>query len=52
MPGEMITEESRPILEFLLMLCEIGSHYPGFATDIHGAYKQDDGRYKVKIIVE
>lgn len=52
MPGEIITEESRPILEFLLMLCEIGSHYPGFATDIHGAYKQDDGRYKVKIIVE
>ncbi|OOF54831.1 lysine decarboxylase LdcC [Rodentibacter genomosp. 2] len=52
MPGEMITEESRPILEFLLMLCEIGAHYPGFATDIHGAYKQDDGRYKVKIIVE
>lgn len=52
MPGEMITEESRPILEFLLMLCEIGSHYPGFATDIHGAYKQDNGRYKVKIIVE
>ncbi|OOF66294.1 lysine decarboxylase LdcC [Rodentibacter sp. Ppn85] len=52
MPGEMITEESRPILEFLLMLCEIGTHYPGFATDIHGAYKQDDGRYKVKIIVE
>lgn len=52
MPGEMITEESRSILEFLLMLCEIGSHYPGFATDIHGAYKQDDGRYKVKIIVE
>ncbi|HHS0406470.1 TPA: lysine decarboxylase LdcC [Haemophilus influenzae] len=52
MPGQMITEESRPILEFLLMLCEIGSHYPGFATDIHGAYKQDDGRYKVKIIVE
>lgn len=52
MPGEMITEESRPILEFLLMLCEIGAHYPGFATDIHGAYRQDDGRYKVKIIVE
>lgn len=52
MPGEMITEESKPILEFLMMLCEIGAHYPGFATDIHGAYRQDDGRYKVKIIVE
>ncbi|THA22503.1 lysine decarboxylase LdcC [Histophilus somni] len=50
MPGEMITEESRAILEFLVMLCEIGTHYPGFETDIHGAYRQDDGRYKVKII--
>lgn len=28
MPGEMITEESRPVLEFLQMLCEIGAHYP------------------------
>ncbi|VDR29166.1 Lysine decarboxylase, inducible [Raoultella terrigena] len=27
MPGEMITEESRPVLEFLQMLCEIGAHY-------------------------
>ncbi|MDR0805877.1 MAG: lysine decarboxylase LdcC [Enterobacteriaceae bacterium] len=50
MPGEMITEESRPILDFLMMLCEIGAHYPGFETDIHGAYRQDDGRYKVKIL--
>ncbi len=25
MPGEMITEESRPVLEFLQMLCEIGA---------------------------
>ena len=32
MPGEMITEESRPVLEFLQMLCEIGAHYPGFES--------------------
>ncbi|MGL4455461.1 MAG: lysine decarboxylase CadA [Plesiomonas sp.] len=50
MPGEMITEESRPVLDFLQMLCEIGAHFPGFETDIHGAYRQDDGRYTVKII--
>ncbi|EIW9802408.1 lysine decarboxylase LdcC [Salmonella enterica subsp. enterica serovar Senftenberg] len=50
LPGEMITEDSRPILDFLLMLCEIGAHYPGFETDIHGAYRQDNGRYTVKII--
>lgn len=25
-------------------------HYPGFETDIHGAYRQPDGRYTVKVI--
>lgn len=52
MPGEMITEESRPVLEFLQMLCEIGAHYPCFETDIHGAYRQADGRYTVKVLKE
>lgn len=52
MPGEMLTEESRPVLDFLLLLCEIGAHYPGFATDIHGAYRQEDGSYTVKVIKE
>ena len=52
MPGEMITEESRPVLEFLQMLCEIGAHYPGFETDIHGAYRQADGSYTVKVLKE
>ncbi|MBW7981367.1 lysine decarboxylase CadA [Enterobacillus tribolii] len=50
MPGEMLTEESRPVLDFLQMLCEIGAHYPGFETDIHGAYRQADGRYTVKVL--
>lgn len=50
MPGEMLTEENRATLEFIQMLCEIGSYYPGFDTDIHGAYKQIDGRYTVKVI--
>ncbi|MDN0087646.1 lysine decarboxylase LdcC [Yersinia nurmii] len=50
MPGEMITEESRAVLDFLLMLCAIGEHYPGFETDIHGAHLTDDGRYMVKVL--
>ncbi len=50
MPGEKLTEKNRPVLDFLLMLCEIGARYPGFDTDIHGAYRQADGRYTVKII--
>lgn len=50
MPGEMLTEENRSTLQFIQMLCEIGKWYPGFETDIHGAYRQPDGRYKVKVI--
>jgi lysine decarboxylase len=52
MPGEMVTKESKCILDFLLMLCEIGEKYPGFETEIHGAYRQSDGRYMVKILTE
>ncbi|AHF74709.1 Lysine decarboxylase inducible [Candidatus Sodalis pierantonius str. SOPE] len=50
MPGEMITEGSRAVLDFLLMLCSIGQHYPGFETDIHGAELTDDGRYWVRVL--
>ncbi|HFP0916440.1 TPA: lysine decarboxylase LdcC [Escherichia coli] len=50
LPGEMITESSRPVLEFLLMLCEIGNYYPGFETDIHGLYRKADNRYTAKVI--
>lgn len=50
LPGEKITEESKPVLDFLLMLVEMGKYFPGFATDIHGAYPQEDGRYTVQVI--
>ncbi len=50
MPGEMITESSRAVLDFLLMLCTIGEHYPGFETDIHGATLTEEGRYRVRVL--
>ncbi|MFM4718264.1 lysine decarboxylase CadA [Aeromonas bivalvium] len=50
LPGEMVTADSQPVLEFLEMLCEIGAHYPGFETDIHGLYRQADGSYTVKVL--
>lgn len=50
MPGEVLTKDNRAVLDFLLMLCEIGEHFPGFETDIHGAYRQADGTYTVKVI--
>lgn len=49
LPGEKITNESIKMLEFLITLCEIGKHYPGFETEIHGISKEDD-EYFVKII--
>lgn len=52
MPGEVITEESRAVLDFLLMLCTIGRHYPGFETDIHGATLTEDGRYLVRVLCD
>ena len=50
MPGEMLTADNRAVLDFMLMLCEIGEHFPGFETDIHGAYRQPDGSYPVKVL--
>lgn len=50
MPGEMITEESRAVFDFLLMLCTIGSHYPGLETNIQGAILTDDRRYLVRVL--
>ncbi|MGL5036213.1 MAG: lysine decarboxylase LdcC, partial [Aeromonas sp.] len=50
LPGEMVTNDSLPVLEFLEMLCEIGTHFPGFETDIHGLYRQNDGSYTVKVL--
>ncbi|MGL5418575.1 MAG: hypothetical protein ACRDA9_03895, partial [Plesiomonas shigelloides] len=40
----------KPVLEFLKMLVEIGRHYPGFETDIHGCHPHDDGRYMVSVL--
>lgn len=50
MPGERVTEESRAVLDFLLMLCDIGDRYPGFDTDIHGLEVTEDGEYWVSVL--
>jgi lysine decarboxylase len=52
MPGEVIARESRAVLDFLLMLCSVGEHYPGFETDIHGAKLGEDGIYRVRVLKE
>ncbi len=50
MPGEMITEESRTVLDFLLMLCTVGRCYPGFETNIQGAMLTERGDYLVRVL--
>ncbi|MFP1463683.1 hypothetical protein ACLB1E_32220 [Escherichia coli] len=49
MPGEMLTKQSLTT-HFLLMLCTVGQHYPGFETDIHGAKQDEDGVYRVRVL--
>ena len=50
MPGEQITDDCEPILDFLLMLDDIGEALPGFATEIHGVVTGEDGKRYVQII--
>ena len=50
MPGEQITDESEAILNFLLMLDEIGQALPGFTTVIHGVETDEAGNRSVLII--
>ena len=50
MPAELITEKSRAVLYFLLMLCSIGRHYPCFETDIHGDSLTEEGEYRVRVL--
>lgn len=50
MPGEKITTESRAVLDYLIMLEEIGLEVPGFETDIHGVEKNDNNEFMIKVI--
>ena len=51
MPGEKVTEKSSAVLDYLTMLTETGELFPGFETEIHGAYRRKDGYY-VKVLDE
>ncbi|WP_244267036.1 hypothetical protein [Sodalis-like endosymbiont of Proechinophthirus fluctus] len=49
MPGEMITEGSRAVLDLLLILYSIGQHYPGVETNnIHCTELTEDVLYWVR----
>ncbi len=50
MPGEQITDASQSILDYLLMLDDIGQALPGFSTEIHGVISGTDGEKYVPVI--
>ena len=50
MPGEKITAQSRPVLDYLIMLEDIGSKVPGFGTDIHGVEEDENGELVIKVL--
>lgn len=50
MPGEEITDGCEPLLDFLLMLADIGQALPGFETVIHGVETDEHGKMFVQVI--
>lgn len=51
MPGETITDDSLAILDYLLMLDDIGQALPGFETVIHGVEIDANGQRVVDVIM-
>jgi len=49
MPGEKVTEASSAVLDYLLLLEEIGKTHPGFEPDIHGITLNAEGEAEVLI---
>ncbi|QHA87192.1 Orn/Lys/Arg decarboxylase N-terminal domain-containing protein [Serratia rhizosphaerae] len=52
MPGEKVTEESRPIIDYLTALQTFGQRFPGFEHELQGVDVDDDGFYWVRCIKE
>lgn len=50
MQGEQITDDCESILDFLLMLDDIGQALPGFATVIHSVEIDAEGKKYVQVI--
>lgn len=50
MPGEKITKDTAVILDFLIILDEIGQQYPGFETMIHGTELDENGQRFVLVL--
>ena len=50
MPGERITKASHAVLDYLLLLQDLGLAFPGFECDIHGVTLDAEGRFMIKVL--
>ncbi len=51
MPGETVTEAAKEVLEYLLLLQDLGLAFPGFEADVHGIMLDAQGFFTVKVVV-
>nr|WP_154324807.1 Orn/Lys/Arg decarboxylase N-terminal domain-containing protein [Pantoea sp. 201603H] len=52
MPGEIITSESQPIVDYLVALQIFGQQFPGFEHELQGVEIDEKGGYWVRCIKE
>ncbi|MBT2212314.1 Orn/Lys/Arg decarboxylase N-terminal domain-containing protein [Actinomadura sp. NEAU-AAG7] len=51
MPGEAAGPADGPVLRYLRALEAFDRAFPYLATDIHGAHRDEDGRYRIECVV-
>jgi lysine decarboxylase len=52
MPGETVTETAKEVLDYLLLLQDLGRAFPGFEADVHGVVVDAEGFFTVKVIAQ
>jgi arginine decarboxylase len=50
MPGEAAGPADGPLMRYLRALEDFDRSFPDLATDIHGAHRDGDGRYRVEVM--
>ncbi|MBD2898411.1 Biodegradative arginine decarboxylase [Actinomadura sp. RB99] len=50
MPGEATGPDDGPVMTYLRALEEFDRAFPDIATDIHGAHRDEDGRYWIECV--
>ena len=51
MPGETTGPDDGPLMTYLRALEDFDRAFPYLATDIHGAHRDDEGRYRIECVM-